>query len=334
MEKMKAAFVKAPFQFKVESVELREIGATEVLVDVKACSLCGHDLIMASYGAKDFVQFGHEISGVVAKVGEMVQNVKVGDTVVLESGTFDRFSDNSRNGRVDLDNKGPNFWEREGETMGFAEKIIVPMEVCVKFSDISFEAACNVEPMGVALDLVKVGDIRLGDTVLVMGLGPIGLMAARMAKASGAIKVYATELPTSKAKIELAKKWGVDEIFAPDHIPVKVKKVLVTAPPCVIPKAFECCEVGGVVSYLGIAYGDAGIIQLDTTPMHFNKQHLRVSHASPALYFPECIELVKAGIVNLEELITHTFEIDDIQNGICKFKEDRETGIKAVMINK
>jgi threonine dehydrogenase-like Zn-dependent dehydrogenase len=333
MRKMKAGFVKAPFQFKVESVELREIGATEVLVDVKACSLCGHDLIMASYGAKDFVQFGHEISGVVEQVGGMVKNVKVGDKVVLESGTFDRFSDNSRNGRVDLDNKGPNFWEREGETMGFAEKIIVPMEVCVKFSDISYKGACNIEPMGVALDLVKVSDIRLGDTVLVMGLGPIGLMAARLAKLSGALRVYATEMPDCTAKIELAKKWGVSEVFSPDNIPVKVDKVLVTAPPVVINDGINACNIGGTVAFLGIAYGDAGVIPLDTTKIHFDKIKVIPSHASPALYFPECIKLVEAGFINLENLVTHTFKLDDLQAGIDKFRADKNTSIKAVMIN-
>lgn len=330
---MKAGFVKKNFEFKVEEVNLREIQATEVLVDVKACSLCGHDLILASYGANEYVQFGHEVAGVVEKVGCMVKNVKVGDKVVLESGTFDRFSDNSRNGKVELDNKGPNFWEREGETMGFAEKIIVPCETCVRFEGLSFKSACNIEPMGVALDLVKVGDIRLGDTVLVMGLGPIGLMAARLAKASGAIKVYATEMPECEAKIALAKKWGVDEVFAPDNIPVKVKKGLVTAPPAVIPSAIDCTQIGGTVAFLGIAYGDAGIIPIDTTKIHFDKIKVIPSHASPALYFPECIELVKAGIVDLGELVTHIFSLENMKEGIINFKNDKKYGIKAAMIN-
>jgi len=330
---MKAGFVKAPFKFEVRDVALREIKENEVLVDVKACSVCGHDIIMASYGAKEFVQFGHEISGVVEQVGRLVKNVTVGDKVVLESGTFDRFSDASRNGRVDLDNKGPNFWEREGETMGFAEKIIVPMEVCVKFDGISFEAASIVEPMGVALDLVKVADIKLGNTVLVMGLGPIGLMAAKMARATGAIKVYATELPDCKTRIVLAKKWGIDGVFTPDNIPVKVDKVLVTAPPTVIPTAIEACNIGATVAFLGIAYGDAGVIPLDTTKIHFNKIKIIPSHASPALYFPECLEFIKTGMVNTQDLITHTFTIDQLIEGINKFREEKETAIKAVMVN-
>lgn len=234
---------------------------------------------------------------------------------------------------MDLDNKGPNFWIKDDDTMGFAEKIIVPMETCVKFDGISFEAASLIEPMGVALDLVKTADIKLGNTVLMMGLGPIGLMAARMAKASGARKVYATELPGCEARIELARKWGVDEIFTPDDIPVKVDRVLVTAPPAVIPSAFDACEKGAIVAFLGIAYGEAGLVTFDSNVVHGNKLQLRASNASPALYFPECIQLIQAGIVNTEELITHTFPLDRLAEGICAFRDDRKTAIKAVMRN-
>ncbi len=330
---MKAGFVKKGFQFQVKDVPLRAIEENEVLVSVKTCSLCGHDLILAGYAAEDFIQFGHEVAGVVEAVGRLVKNVAVGDKVVLESGTFDRFSDACRNGHPELDNKGPNFWERPGETMGFAEKIIVPMETCVKFNDLSFLAACNIEPMGVALDLVKAGDIRLGDRVLVMGLGPIGLMAARLARLSGAIKVYATEMPDCEAKIKLAKEWGVDEVFAPDNIPVRVNKVLVTAPPVVINQGIDVCEVGGTVSFLGIAYGEAGVIPLDTTKIHFDKIKVIPSHASPALHFPECISLAEAGMINLEQVVTHPFKIDDMQEKIVEFKQDKKNGIKAVMVN-
>jgi len=269
-------------RYNFKRITLRELKEDEVLIKVKACSVCGHDMIMASYGATEMQPFGHEISGSVEKVGRLVKNVMVGDQVVLESGTFDRFSNASRNGRVDLDNKGSNFWVKDDDNMG------------------------------VALDLIKTADIKLGNTVLVMGLGPIGLMAAKMAKASGAIKVYATELPECKARIELAKKWRVDEVFAPNSISVKVDRVLVTAPPKVIPSAFEQCNIGAIVAFLGIDYGNEGFVTFDSNIVHFNKLQLRASHASPALYFPECIELIKAGIVNTEELITHRFKIEKL----------------------
>lgn len=338
---MKAAYLKAPFHFEVREVGLREIKKDEVLVKVKACSVCGHDLILASDAATEWQPFGHEVSGVIERTGSDVKNVKPGDQVVLESGTFDRFAENSRNGRVDLDNKGPNFWLKDDDAMGFAEYIIVPMEVCVKFDGLSFMQTCVVEPMGVALDLVKTADIKLNNDVLVIGLGPIGLMAVRLAKAMGARKVYGSELSAAQARIALAQKWGVDEVICPDRQPLAeypfarggLDRVLVTAPPRTIPDAIKVSNTGGIIAFLGIDYGPGGQVSFDSNVFHVNKLQLRSSFASPALFFPECLDLIKAGVINTEELITHTFRLEDIAAGIGKFREDRATGIKAVMIN-
>jgi len=337
---MKAAYVKAPFEFFVKDVSLRELKETEVVVDVKACGVCGHDLILSRYGANEVQQFGHEVSGVISQTGRLVTNVKVGDRVVLESGTFDRFSDNSRNGRVDLDNKGPNFWIKGDDNMGFAEKMIAPCECCVKFDDLDFEETSLVEPLGVALDLVKTSDIPLMGDVLVIGLGPIGLMAARIAKVRGARKVYGAELSTCSARIKTAKRWGIDEIINPDIQKIEdyaferggVDRVMVTAPPSTIASALSVCRVGGIVGFLGIDYGAGGMITLDSNVIHFNKLQLRASHASPALYFPECLDLIRSGAVKTKELITHRFKLEEIGQAIPAFDSDKKNGIKAVMV--
>ncbi|HHW48850.1 MAG TPA: zinc-binding dehydrogenase [Clostridiaceae bacterium] len=338
---MRAAYLKAPFQFEVREVNLREIKPDEVLVKVMACSVCGHDMILASYAADYWQPFGHEIAGVVEKVGPLVKNVQPGDKVVLESGTFDRYSDNSRNGRVDLDNNGPNFWLKDNDPMGFADYIIVPNEVCVKFDGLSFEEACLIEPLGVAMDLVLTADIKLNDDVLVIGLGPIGLMALKLAKAMGARKVYGAELSVAKARIEMAKKFGADEIICTDLIKLEdykfekggLDRILVTAPPKTIPSAINIANKGGIIAFLGIDYGPEGSITFDSNVFHVNKLQLRSSFASPALYFPKCIDLVKAGIVETKPLITHRFKLEDIAQAITSFRDDRAGGIKAVMIN-
>ncbi len=337
---MKAGYVQQPFKFEVREITLRPILENEIVVDVKACGVCGHDLIMARYGATQMQQFGHEISGVVSEVGTHVTNVAVGDKVVLESGTFDRFSDNSRNGRVDLDNKGPNFWVKDEDNMGFAEKLIVPCECAVKFEGLTFEETCVIEPLGVALDLVKTADIKIMNDVLVIGLGPIGLMAAKMAKATGARKVYGAEFSASTARIGLAKKWGIDEIILTDKENIEdyafsrgIDRVLVTAPPSVIPAACKVCNMGAVIAFLGIDYGSTGFVTIDTTFIHANTMQLRASNASPALYFPECIDIIKSGMVSTKELITHKFKLSELNTAIKAFDDDKAKGIKAIMIN-
>lgn len=340
---MKAAYVKAPFDISLKDVVLRPLKETEVHIQIKACGVCGHDLILMRYGAVESQQFGHEVSGIVLATGALVSNVKAGDRVVLESGTFDRFSSNSRNGRVDLDNKGPNFWVKDDDNMGFAGEMIVPCECCVVFSEnIDYDQAALAEPLGVALDLIKTADIKLMNDVLVLGLGPIGLMAARLAKALGARKVYASELSACEARIALAKKWGVDTVICPDQEKIEdfkferggVDRVLVTAPPSTISSALKVCNVGGIVAFLGISYGPDSMITIDSNTVHFNKLQLRASHASPALYFPECLDLISSGTVDTRALITNRFPLESIRESVIAFEADKKNSIKAVMINK
>lgn len=213
--------------FEVRDVELREIKDTEVIVDVKACGFCGHDNILASYQAKDWEPFGHEFSGIVEKVGKLVTNVKVGDRVCVETATFDPLLDCSRNGRPDFDNTpcGDSFMEldkgfRTG--MGFAEKAIVPASLCVKFDGMTFEEAAIMEPMGVAYDLFMTSDIKLNNDVLVLGCGPIGLMALQMAKAGGARKIYAAEFSTATARCEMAKNSAPTRLFIPIRLSLRI----------------------------------------------------------------------------------------------------------------
>jgi L-iditol 2-dehydrogenase len=335
---MKAAYVKSPWQFEVRDVTLRPMGDDEVIVEVKACGICGSDLITAAGEATDWQPFGHEISGVVVNAGRGVQNVKVGDKVVLESGTFDRFCDKCRNGRVDLCNTGPNYWLKG--PMGFAEYILVPKECLVSMGSLSFLEASIVEPLGVAVDLVYTADIKLNDDVLVIGLGPIGLMALRLARASGARRIYAAELSSAKRRIELAKLFGADDIILTDKEDLGhyafarkgVDRVLVTAPPKLIPLALNVANVGGIVAFLGIEYGKDATISFDANDFHFKKLQLRASFASPALYFPRCIELIESGVIDAGELISHTFKLDEIGNVMKLLRDDRTTTVKAVML--
>lgn len=338
---MKAAYVKAPFEITVKEAPYRPLTETEVRLDIHACGVCGHDLILMRYAATEQQQFGHEVVGTITEVGRLVENVKVGDRVVLESGTYDRFSDVARNGRVDLNNRGPNFWIKGDDNMGFAESMIAPCECCVKVPDtVTDDQVVLIEPMGVALDLVKTADIELTHDVLVMGLGPIGLMAARMAKLQGADHVYATEFSSSEAKIELAKAWGVDEVIDPTQVESYpfpaggVDRVLVTAHPSVLPAAMNVCNRGGIVAFLAIAYGDDRMVSLDTCYIHEMKLQLRASNASPALYFPECMRMIVSGAVDTAALISHRCTLDALQNAVADFVKDRKNGVKCVMFNK
>ncbi len=337
---MKAMYFKAPYQFELREVDLRAPGKDEVIVRVRACGFCGHDLILARYAAKDWQPFGHEFSGVVEEIGADVTNVRVGDSVAIETSTFHFLSDEARNGRPDLDTKGPSFMDMQHTAMGFAERTIVPACLCVRTGELSHEQACFLEPMGVAYDLILTADIHLGDDVLVMGLGSIGLMALQMARMSGARRIYAADRSYHKAKLALANEYGADEIICTDEVDLAeypfarggVERVLVTTPPATIDVATRVAAVGGVVSFLGISYGEQAMVSFDSNVVHLKKLQIRASNAIPALYFPRCIDLLSAGLVDVSQLITHTFPLESAAEGLLNFCGDRDAGVKAVMI--
>lgn len=337
---MKAAYLKAPYQFEVREVEQRALKDDEVLIHVKACGYCGHDNILAKYAADEWQPFGHEFSGVVAKTGSRVSRLSAGDKVAVETSIFDPGADCSLNGRVDLDMNGPNFMSMGDVSMGFSEYVIAPEILCVKFDGLSFEEGAFLEPLGVAIDLIKTADIKLGDDVLVLGLGPIGLMALQMAKKSGARRVYAAQRTGADKRIALAKQFGADGIIFTDMVNLEdfkfdrggVDHVLVTSPPDTIDMATRACAIGGVVSFLGISYGKEEVFSLNSNVIHMKKLQIRASNAIPALYFPEGIDLLKAGIVDVKPLVTHRFALEETPQALNSFVADREYGVKAMMI--
>ncbi len=341
---MKAAFVKSPFLFEIREVPLREITQDEVLVKIKVSGICGTDLHTARTEAKEWQPFGHEIVGIVEQIGANVREIEPGDKVLMESGSYCGVCELCRNGRADLCNKAPNVftrYEEQGLTMGFAEYVIAYKQNVIPFEDITMEEASLIEPMGVAMDLTYTTMPELNDDVLVIGLGPIGLMALRLARLMGARYVFGAARSASKARIELAREYGADDVIYTDHINLEeykfprggLDKIMVTAPPRTIPTAIKILKPGGVVGFIGIEYGEGANITFDANYFHFNKLQLRASHAAPALFFPRCIELIKSGAIDVKPQVTHRFKLDDIAEAMHQAANDKANVIKSVMID-
>lgn len=339
---MKAAYLKAKYQFEVREAKLREPEKNEVEIAVKACGFCGHDNILASYAATDWEPFGHEFAGIVTKIGSDVTNVNVGDRVTMETSTFNPFSEAALNGRPDLCTDCTDYMKRRtGDTMGFAERTIAPANLIVNIGDLSFEEACILEPMGVAADLVMTADIHLNDDVLLLGAGPIGLMAMQMAKRSGARHIYVAQLSGMKARVDLAYQYGADDVIFTDQQSLEeypfprggVDKVMVTSPPSTIDLATRVTNPGGTVAFLGIGYGDRAKATFDSNIVHLRKISIRGSNAIPALYFPRCIDLIKSGMADVKSLISHRFRLEELPEAIVQYLKEEDKAVKAIMYN-
>jgi L-iditol 2-dehydrogenase len=326
---MKAAYKKSPLDVQLRDVELRAIKDDEVLIRVQSCGVCGGDLDSSA----EYEPFGHELAGLVEKVGRQVSQIKVGDAVLVESTSYCGNCDPCRNGRVDLcQNVSP------GSFAAFAEYALAPARNAVPFSGISFKQAGIIEPLGVALDLVYTADIKLNDHVLIIGAGSIGLMALSLARSMGAGKVFVAQHSRSARKIELARAFGADDVIMTDlqnledyAFPRKgVDKILITAPPQLIPSAISVANYGATIAFIG--FSNNAQITFDANRFHVRKLQLKASFAAPGIYFPTAVEMVRSGVIQADLLISHTFGLDDIAAMMRTLATDRASVVKCVML--
>lgn len=331
---VRSLHIKAPWQTELRQRELAAPSAGWVRVRVEACGICGTDLSsiqqQAQWGAA-----GHEVAGVVDAVGPGVDTVAIGTRVLLESSSYCGRCDLCRDGRVDLcRDKVPNFWN--GECMGFGDAMLAHEDCLVPYSGLSAAEACLAEPVGVALDLVQTARIEFGESVLLVGPGPIGLAAIALARHRGASRIVAIGTPDSERRLELAKEFGAETIAHAGNLAAlkqlhrSFDHVLVTAPTHTIPQAMAFLAYGGELSYVGIGHSD-GTISFDANDFHFRKLQLRASYAVPATRFPAVLRLMQAGIVPAGRLISHTFQLSQAAEAFAVCRDRRREIVKVIL---
>ena len=202
------------------SVELREvsvpeIGEQDVLLKVQAVSICGSDLHQwhgtHSWKVNYPCILGHEFCGTIEQAGKRVKNFKEGDRVVSETAAvIDEFSPYTRRGLYNLDPNRLGFGYGVNGAMTHYAKV---PERCLHAmpAQLTFEKAALTEPCCVAYNAVCMNaHIRPGDSVLVIGPGPIGLLCALMAKLNGAGHLMVSGLPVDAGRLAVAKQLGAD----------------------------------------------------------------------------------------------------------------------------
>ncbi|CAN5508594.1 L-galactonate oxidoreductase [soil metagenome] len=333
MIKTRSAYLNSPWKFELRDIELPDPPAGFALVKIDACGICGTDLTTAGKAAK-WQPFGHEVAGTIHAIAPGESHLKVGATVVLESSSFCGTCELCRDGRVDLCNKAPNFWGQPA--MGFSRYMLAPVQCIVPYDGLSPEAACLAEPGGVAVDMVKTANIQLGDSVCVIGPGPIGLMAAAIARHSGATRIVCVGHAHSKKRLDVAARLGCETVSHDGSINEltnlrrQFQHVLLTAPVQHLPPSLSLLAYGGILTYIGIGAGD-GNVTFDANDFHFRKLQLRSSFASPAIYYPTVLRLLKAGILPSEELISHRYKLEQIDAAMKACRDDKGSVVKVVV---
>jgi L-iditol 2-dehydrogenase len=215
---MKALVLDEYKQLNYRDFPEPEMESNEVLIQVKACGICGSDVhgMDGSTGRrKPPIVMGHEASGVIAAVGINVTGWQVGDRVTFDSTIYPLDDWFTRKGRYNLsDNRkvlgvSPGEYRKHG---AFAEFITVPAHILYKLPDnVTFEQAAMVEPVAVAAHAVNISKIEPGASAVVVGAGMVGMFVVNVLKIAGANPIITLDL--DEKKLELAKEFGATHTF-------------------------------------------------------------------------------------------------------------------------
>ena len=329
-KKMKAArFYKVGDPLKIDLIHIPELGRDEVLVDIKACGICGSDIHIVYEGvtptAYSPITLGHEPSGVIAALGQEVEGWKVGERVTINPFLTCGKCINclSGNSQICLSRRVIGI-HTEG---GLAEFLKIPAENLVHLPEnIPFDQG------GIVVDAVATpfhaitnrGALKVGEKVAIFGCGGLGIHGVQIAKVCGASLVIAVD--TIDSALERAKKVGADEVINPRKEPTIQKIKEMTGGMGVdlalefiglretIEQAVKCIRTGGRVVVVGL--GPENISLLPPTTFVRTELSLLGSYGSTTLEIQNVVDLVANGKLNLSDSITERFPLEEVNKGL------------------
>ena len=355
-EMMKAQVFYEPEQMPLEEKAVPEIGPEQVLVKVHATGICGSDV--AYYFGKSSVGpesgkgplvLGHELSGIVAKVGALAAEkggFAVGDPVVVNPVQSDVDSPWTQKGLSNVDLGTVVGVSVDG---GFAESCASHWHWTVKVpQDMDLDIAASAEPMACGLYAVKNLNIEAGQFGTIFGPGPIGLMMVQMAKVYGAGKVLL--VGTRDERLAVGKELGADLIAntkdseSPDYVEdlgkfiadnndgeLSDRTILATSNLGAIKSGVDTAGKASTVVIFGLP-GDDDVHSFNGIECMLKDMTIRYSWLAPDTW-PEAVDLLHSGKVRVEPLQSYIFALEELGDSLRKVKDREGNAIKPLMKN-
>ena len=321
---MKALLLEEYRKLTVTDMPEPEVGARDVLVQIRACGICGSDIhgFDGSSGRRiPPLIMGHEASGVVAGIGSDVTKVNEGDRVTFDSMVSCGECSFCERGEMNLcdDRRVLGVSCDDYRQHGcFAEYAVVPEHIIYSLPDnLSFEHAAMIEPVSVAEHAVKRTPIAKGDTAVVVGTGMIGLLVVQALKAAGCGQIIAVDLADEKLALAqtLGAELGINPKITDAVAAIReatggrgadVAMEVVGATPTV-QTAIEGTRKGGHVTLIGNL---APEVDFPLQSVVTRELTLHGTCGSNGEY-PECIDLLASGAIQVEPLITAKATLDE-----------------------
>jgi len=323
---MKAAVYRGVNDVRLEEVPVPEIGRGEMLVRVHTCGICGTDLKKISTGSHSAPRiFGHETAGVVAKVGPGVRGYGIGDRVMVfhhipcrdcyycRHKTFAQCATYKKVGcTAGFEPSGGGFSEYVRVMDWIVEKGTVRIP-----EGVSFEQACFVEPVNTCMKGIETLRLKAGETVLVIGQGPIGLILGVLAKRAGA-RVVTSDLYS--ARLTIARSFDLNPTIDASIADVGQEVrgmtegrgadavILAVGGSGLIRPAMDATRPGGrVLLFAQTAHGEATI---DPAAVCMDEKALLGSYSASVDLQEESVRFVMKQEMELERLISHRFPLE------------------------
>jgi L-iditol 2-dehydrogenase len=311
---------------RLEERPVPEPGHGEVQIAVNSVGICGSDVHYLTHGAiGDFVVkapmlLGHESSGTVTKLGVGVTHLKVGDRVAVEPGVPCRHCDFCKRGRYNLC-ADVKFLATPPYDGNLARYHVHAADFCYKLPDnVSFEEGALLEPLSVGVHACRRASISIGQSVLICGAGPIGLVSLLTAKAMGAATVTVTDISTSR--LEFAKKLGADFTFtiepsvdsrsAADAIAGMIGQQPDVTIECSgaessLQTGIYATKSGGVMVLVGLGPAEVRVPIVNAAVREVDIRGV-FRYANT---YPTALAMVASGAVNVKPLVTHRFKLEE-----------------------
>ncbi|UCE73197.1 MAG: alcohol dehydrogenase catalytic domain-containing protein [Methanomassiliicoccales archaeon] len=310
---------------RLEEMEKPQIEAGEILIRVEASGICGSDVMFWYRKDKVPLVLGHEIAGEIVEVGEGVEKFTVGHRVVathhVPCNTC-HYCQMGNETACETLQRRTHFYPG-----GFAEFVRIPAinvdrGVFPIPEGVSFEEATFTEPLACVVRGQKKANLQPAQSVFVVGCGISGLLHINLASGLGAGRVIAAD--TIEYRMKAAKRLGAEHVLKyDDDLPSKVREIndgiladlVIICRGAFIPEALNSVEKGGTVLFFG------GAKEHDKIPQTVNELFWRTEMTLTSSYAggpADCInalELVRAGRVNVKDMITHRYGLAEAQKG-------------------
>jgi L-iditol 2-dehydrogenase len=341
---MKAAVYYSSQDIRIQEMPIPEISKDEALVEMKACGICGSDLMQWYLKNRAPLVLGHEPAGIIIQKGEKVKKFEIGDKVFVHHHVACLTCYYCLHGDYTLCEQ---FHATNILPGGFAEYFKVPapnlqIDTLKIPNEISFEEATFIEPVACCLRALERCQIKTGDSVAIIGAGVTGILHAALSKILGASQVFISDLINYRLKV--AKKFGADLIVnaKKEDFPTVVKAetegrgadlTIVTAPDLEAYKtSLKVCRKGGKLCVFA-PINPGKYLQINPKELFFSEIKVIPSYSTSHIETRKALQVLKNKKIKVNELITHRFKLEETAKAFKTALKNKEC-LKVMILNR